>query len=314
MTQTEINKIRLLIGRYGKDLDRRGYSWATWYGYDIHLTHFLRFLRNDDAGSLAEITPEVLHRYQMHVHNGEHRGRPVSVSTRCARLTALLGFFRWLARHDHVMSDPARLIEMPRAKKTLPRGVMTTGEVRKILNAPDVETPRGLRDRAILETLYSTGVRNAELRALCLEDVDTADGEVRVRRGKGGRERVVPLGDVAARAVEEYLRRGRPPLAAGKSSDPHLFITGLGGPFVGYSLFRRVQSYARKAGIAKHVTPHSFRHTCATHMLKGGASLRHVQEMLGHQKIDSTQIYTHLSPLDLKREHRRCHPREQARK
>ena len=178
----------------------------------------------------------------------------------------------------------------------------------RILHVPDTRTKPGLRDRAVLEVLYSSGIRNAELRALRVHDVDTADGSLVVFRGKGNRDRVVPLGREACRWVAEYLTQVRSHWVRHRSTAT-LFVTDGGKPLDFSNLNKMVKACARKAGVTKHLWVHTFRHACATHMLKNGADIRYIQKLLGHRSLTSTQIYTQLDIRDLKRIHQKCHPR-----
>ena len=209
--------------------------------------------------------------------------------------------------------DPSAEIRLPRPGRRLPRNVLTVGEARKLLDQPNVDKPLGLRDKAILELLYSTGVRNGELRRLTVRDVDVERQEVRVINGKGRKDRVVPLGSLAAVYVTRYIEDARPGFVA-KRGEPvdFLFTRRTGRPLLPQDVEKTVIKYARAAGLKKSVTPHGLRHTCATHMLKGRAGIRHIQEQMGHKSLATTQIYTHVEIADLKREHHRCHPRERA--
>ena len=178
-----------------------------------------------------------------------------------------------------------------------------------ILEAPSGDTPLELRDRAILEVLYSTGLRNMELRNLTLFDADLKGGLLRIRDGKRKKERIVPLGECAVRHLRRYLRNGRPHLAQ-SSSQTLLFVSKNGRQITSANLIWIVKKYLKRTKIGKEITPHSFRHSCATHMLKGKADLRHIQELLGHASVQTTQIYTKVELSNLKEVHRRCHPRQ----
>ncbi|MBI4846816.1 MAG: tyrosine-type recombinase/integrase [Candidatus Omnitrophica bacterium] len=244
---------------------------------------------------------------------------------------ALRSFFRYLAKSNQILYDPAVELELPKTRKNIPRDIMSKKEILKILNQPDPDNVLGSRDKAILELLYSTGIRNQELRNLCIYDIDIANNYLRVTRGKGKKDRVIPLGEIAATYVEEYLNHSRPKLLSpvrSKSPKVHaapmtgtsngvnkeetniLFLTKHGRTMKNNGLIETIKKYAAKAKLEKHITPHSFRHTCATHLLKNNASLRHIQELLGHASIESTQIYTRVDISDLKRAHKRYHPRE----
>jgi integrase/recombinase XerD len=315
MEEREILKIKVLVAQFSEHLTMENYSPCTIWDYEKGLKDFLRYLQTEDVPELAAVTGETLYRYQLHVYQETYKGKRLSLLTQRGRLVAVRSFFRYLLRRGRVLSDPASGLELPKQKKGLPRGIMTAREINKILAQPDLDTPLGLRDRAMLETFYSTGMRTAELQNLTVHDADLGQGELRIEEGKGRRGRVVPLGEVAAHYVGEYLERGRPALGGAlPEAGGRLFISRYGKKLEsGAAVNLRIRAYLRQAGIVKHVTAHGFRHTCATHMLRGGASLRHIQALLGHRSLETTQLYTRVELGDLKREHRRTHPREQIR-
>jgi len=212
-----------------------------------------------------------------------------------------------------VLVNPAEGLTSPRTVKSPPRHVLTVRQVHRLLLAPDVTDTLGLRDRAMLEVFYATGVRVSELIGLNTADVDLESDELHVRRGKGGKSRSVPMGKDASLWIGKYLERSRPDLLL-KASEKALFISCRGRRFDRANLARIVRTYGKQARISWRVTPHIMRHSFATHLIKGHASLRHVQEMLGHASLNSTQVYTHLDITDLKATHQRCHPRGRRRK
>jgi integrase/recombinase XerD len=300
------------IARFLEDRETRGYSAKSLEQNQWGLDYLLDFLKTRDEADLNAITADTLHKYQLHLYTAAgKRGKPLSLASQMHSLVSVRVFFQWLTRRGRILADPSTGIQLPKQKQPLPRGVMTLREVEKILAMPDVDKPLGLRDRAMLEVLYSTGLRSMELRQLKLYDVNVAEGEVRVRDGKGGRDRVVPLGEVAAKYVDLYIKEARPKILRWREDPGTLFLGRGGRKLDGTSLNEHIiQRYARRAGIKKRVTPHGFRHTCATHLLKNHAGLRHIQALLGHKSLESTQIYTRVEVGDLKRELRRCHPRE----
>ena len=318
MKKSAVGEIRRLIAQFKEHLEIQHYARRSVGGYVDRLKPLVAFLDGEEGGDIRGVTRDVLHRYQVHVF--EHRGkdgRPWGLLTQSHFLTAARVFFRYLVKRGTLMSDPSSVLELPKQRDPLPRGILTKGEARRLLNAPDLDTPQGLRDKAVLELFYATGIRCMELASLTPLDVDLSNQEVRVRCGKGGKERVVPMGGVAAGYVGEYVRGGRPhylkrrdALGVTEEERDLLFMGETGKPLSSMVVSELVRKYAGKAGIGKRVTSHGLRHTCATHMLKGGASLRHIQEMLGHGSLETTQIYTHVTVTDLKREHRRTHPRE----
>jgi len=186
---------------------------------------------------------------------------------------------------------------------------LSVSEARRIIHAPDTKTVIGYRDQAVLEVLYSSGIRKEELNNLTLEDVDCDDGFLRIIEGKGNKDRIVPIGRIACRYLENYIHSVRSELVTNPQNN-YLFLTMRGKKFSKNVLWELVKKYARKAKLKKNVYPHTFRHSCATAMLKNKADIRTIQKLLGHASLDSTQVYTHLSITDLKDVHRRCHPRE----
>jgi integrase/recombinase XerD len=308
-------RFELLVEHFAEQMRVQGFSPRTVGSYRSHLAFFLAWLdRETDVEEVTAITPEVLHGWQTWLYGfADEDGHGLAIATQAARLSVVRAFFRFLVKTDVLLYDPAAGLELPKRKGILPRSVLSRKEIERLLAAPDATTLLGLRDRAMLEVLYSTGIRNAELRALQLYDVDLDRGFVRVNEGKNAKDRVVPLGDAACRWVKEYLTEARPKLAAARrdaAGEPTLFLSKNGRPLVPLGVIYPIRKYARAAGIERTVTPHSLRHTFATHLLAGRADIRHIQAMLGHASVATTQIYTRVEVTDLKAVHRRCHPRE----
>ncbi len=232
--------------------------------------------------------------------------RGMSPRSMARKSSALKGFYKFLLREGHISEDPTELIERPKIGRALPK-VLSLPEVEKILAQPDVSTAFGVRDRAILEVLYATGIRESELIDLEIGNLN-ANAEFLTVIGKGGRERIVPVGSFAIQAINNYLNRGRNELCR-DITERVLFLNPYGKKMSRMGLWKIVKKYAQMAGIGRQVSPHVFRHSCATHMLEGGASIMAVQEMLGHVDVSTTQIYTHLTGKDLKNIHRQAHPR-----
>lgn len=255
----------------------------------------------------GEVTAQVLERYQRSLHyQRKADGSPLSLPTQAGYLTAVKGLFRWLAKTNRILLNPAADIVPPRVERRLPRAILAHTEVEQVLALPDLNDPVGLRDRVIMEVLYSTGIRRGELCRLRVGDVDPARGTVHIVQGKGGRDRVIPIGDRALAWVERYLTDARPRLA----SEPDLgivFLTVAGDDLTPDHLTERVGRYIRQ-GTDKRGSCHAFRHTMATLMLDGGADIRHIQEMLGHAGLQTTEIYTHVSIRNLKAVHNATHP------
>ena len=216
-------------------------------------------------------------------------------------------FFRWLMRDGRIEANPASELDLPRQEYRLPRDVLTAEEVETVLAQPNLMDPLGLRDRAILEVFYCTGIRRFELVNLTIWDVDPARGTMFVHQGKGKRDRYVPVGERALHWVERYRHEVRP-LLSFDLREKHLFLSTHGGLLDLDSLGGSVTDYIEAAGIGKHGGCHLFRHTCATLMLEGGADIRYVQEMLGHASIETTQLYTRVSVAKLRKVHEATHP------
>jgi integrase/recombinase XerD len=224
-------------------------------------------------------------------------------------LVTLRNFFRFAQSHEMIASDPAINLESPKIRRNLP-GYLRLEEVEKLLAQPDAKSPTGVRDRAMLEVLYSTGLRVSELISLGVSDLDSKVGCVRCT-GKGDKERIVPVGKKALGIVDKYLRDGRPELVrqAKAASSPALFVNRRGSALSRVGVWKILSAYGRKAGLRVALTPHMLRHSFATHLLERGADLRSVQLMLGHADISTTQIYTHVVEERLKQIYRAHHPR-----
>jgi integrase/recombinase XerD len=306
-----------LLRLYEDDLMLR-YGERTVPEYLSHVRSFLGWL---DARSLAL---ETVRKQDLLTHQSElfalkkRDGRPYSAGFQMNRLSALKSFFRFLVRRLLILQDPTAGLEGPRMEKRLPRTILTPREARQLVEAPAARTPVGLRDRAILETLYATGIRASELIQLSPFDVDTEEGMLRVVRGKGGKDRNVPLTRAAAAAIRDYLARGRPRLlsvprnGAGlypAKAQKRLFVSPRGGVLYRATLDKLVIRWAREAGLKKHVTPHVFRHSVATQLLRHGADIRHIQALLGHASLATTERYTRVEISDLQAVVRRAHPR-----
>lgn len=232
--------------------------------------------------------------------------RDFSPRSMARKTSALKGFYRFLLREGIINFDPTSFLERPKIGRPLPK-IMSIQEIERILQQPDTTTAFGLRDKAILELLYATGIRESELIGLKMGSINSTAEFVTVE-GKGGKERVVPVGGYALEAIKEYLLTGRPVLCK-DITERTLFLNPYGKPMSRMGLWKIIKKYSIMAGISHDVSPHVFRHSCATHLLEGGASIMAVQEILGHVDVSTTQIYTHLTTKDLKDIHRKAHPR-----
>ena len=307
----DLGEAAALADKFKEHFAARSLSKRTPDDYAVYISRFLRWLReNIPVDSLADLTPAHLRAYQTAIYKSKTRraNAPLSLYTISSILIPLRTFFRWLVRSGYLLADPSTSIALPKLPHQIPRGIPTPREVARIIAAcPD--TPLGVRDRAVVELLYGAAIRNSELCALGQDDVDLECGTVRVH-GKGGRERVVPCGAAAVSAIRAYLKTSRPRLA--RSATAALFISCRGRALRLQTPDDILRGRTRKAGIKKRIHPHLLRHACATHMLHGGANLRHVQAQLGHASLNTTQIYTHLTITDLRRVHAKTHPRERA--
>ncbi len=280
----------------------RGLAKNTLISYQMDLNQYLAYLKSQGIKRLQETNKDHVVGFLLHLQkNGK---APATISR---RLAALKTFYRFMHNENIVSSDPTVNLESPRLSQRLPQ-VLTFEEVEILLSQPQIAEPAGLRDKAMLELLYATGIRVTELVSLNIGDVNLEMGFVRCL-GKGSKERIVPLGSVAGQAVKEYLERGRVKLVKGTKEERALFVNQHGRRLTRQGFWKIIKKYARQGKIAKPITPHTLRHSFATHLLENGADLRSVQEMLGHADITTTQIYTHLTKSRIKEVYSQTHPR-----
>lgn len=286
----------------------KNFSPHTLHRLNKSLGYFIRWADERGITHPVDVTRPLLLRYQRGLyHQRKANGQPLAWRTQHAHLYAVRAFFRWLSRENYLLSNPASELELPRLEFRLPRTVLTPTEAAAVLNQPNIQDALGLRDRAMLETLYSTGMRRSELVALTLYDVDMDRGIVSIRQGKGRKDRTVPIGEQALAWIVKYRDDARPSLVV--EPDPHLLFLGQTGHAIDAEhLTRLVRTYVARAAIGKHGACHLFRHTCATLMLENGADIRFIQELLGHAQLASTQIYTQVSIKHLKAIHTATHP------
>lgn len=282
----------------------RGLSRNTLNAYRTDLLQFGEYLREREIDPV-EITPAEMSEFvsSLTSADGEH---PLAASTIHRKTAALRSFYKHLRREDLITEDPTVGLTTPRRPKKLPN-VLNQAEVARLLASPKGASPQAYRDRAILEVMYACGLRASELTGLGMTDVDTHHGMLKAR-GKGSKERIVPLGRQAIAAIELYSRSARPELVKGRS-EKALFLNFRGKPLTRQGLYKIVQSHAASVGLKDRMSPHTLRHSFATHLLAGGCDLRAVQEMLGHADVATTQMYTHLSGEQLKDVYFRTHPR-----
>ncbi len=297
-----------LADAYLESLRVRNYSVRTIAGREHHLREFISWAEERGLARPAEVTKPTLERYQRYLfHYRKKNGQPLSFRSQNGCLVPVRALFKWLCRQNLLLANPAADLELPRAEARLPRHVLTAGEAERVLAVPDVSGILGLRDRAMLETLYSTGMRRMELLGLKLYDLDAERGTVMVRQGKGKKDRMVPLGERAFAWIHRYLDEARPKLALSPDAG-RVFLTNVGLEFEPNRLTQLVRDTIDAAQIGKTGSCHLFRHTCATLMLEGGADIRFIQQLLGHAKLETTQIYTQVSIRQLKQVHTATHP------
>jgi integrase/recombinase XerD len=292
---------------YLESLKTRNYAEGTIEGRVFDLKFFLGWAEERELKQASQITRPILEAFQHWLWRYTRPdGQRLGWTTQRSRLGTIKDWFRWLTKQNIIMHNPASELEMPRPEKRLPKEVLSLNEVQRLLAVPNVTDPLGIRDRAMLELFYSTGMRRAELCGLDLSDFNAERHTLRVR-GKGKKDRVVPIGERAAYWVERYFRETRPRLCLDTRTQA-LFLTGYGGPFNPDVVSRMVSQWLEQGGLPKRGSCHLLRHTCATHMLEGGADIRFIQQLLGHEKLDTTAIYTEVSIKQLQEVHARCHP------
>ncbi|MET0802098.1 MAG: site-specific tyrosine recombinase XerD [Actinomycetota bacterium] len=302
-------RIETEVSRYLDHLTvERGLSPNTVAAYRRDLGRYVSFLAARDVTEPSQVDGSTVRSFLASVSASTHGEdeRPYRATSVARSLSSVKSFHRFLVRDGVTDSDPARDIAQPKLPRPLPHP-LTVEEIGRLLDAPDRQTPAGLRDRAILELLYGAGLRVSELTGLDVDDVDLEEGAVRVL-GKGGKEREVPLGRYARESVAAYLTRARPTLVTG-SARGALFLNQRGGRLSRQSCDRMVRSAVRVAGIDRHVSLHTLRHSFATHLLEGGADVRVVQELLGHASVATTQIYTLVTREHLREVYYTSHPR-----
>ncbi len=302
-------KVREIMLKYVTHMKALGRSPHTVKNAGNMLKRFATFLENEGVTQAEELNREVIEEYRQELaFSFTAKGSPLSGRSQGKMLSTVKGFTRYLRDNDYLVHDPGAKVMLPKEPKRLPRSIMTQDEVKKVLAAPDVRTNSGYRDRIMLELLYDTAIRKAELSGIRMTDVDLEAGYIRVQ-GKGDKERVVPVSGRVCGLIRNYLLAVRPELIEGE--DPGwLLISDKGNRMHLHRIWVIVKKYATLAKLKKNITTHTFRHTCATHMLKNGAPIRHLQEMLGHESLESTQVYTHVTINDLKEVHAKYHPSE----
>lgn len=288
-----------LIHNYSHETNRR---------HDSNIRKFIVWCDERHLDDPRSITKPILERYKKHLYySRKSNGEPMSFNGQATILTSLKTFFKWLTQNNYLLYNPASELQLPRKPQQLPRYLLSLDEVRDIFNAADTQTASGIRDRAVLELLYSCGLRRQECANLQLQDIDVKQQSVFVREGKGGKDRLLPIGDSALNWLIKYLEDARPELVTMRD-EYTVFISDYGEAYQGAGIGRLVKRAMKKVGIEKTGSAHLLRHAMATHMLENGADIRFIQAMLGHSDLKSTQVYTRVSIEKLRKIHRATHP------
>ena len=309
-------EIESLLRTYVEDLRVRRYSLSAQKLALLVLPRFFSHLRDEGIGDLRAVSEAhvVSFARSLAETTTKRRRAPFTLASLRSYLPAVRGFFAFLARKRWILDDPAANVPLPKSD-ALPRSILSEAQARRLMSAPSYENPRWwaaaleLRDRAILELLYGTGIRLSECAQLDVHDLDLLHGSLWVRNGKGRKDRVVPVAGAAAAALDEYLREARPRLLR----DPRkggLFLTSLGRRLSPVAIDQLIRRHVQAAKLPHVVSAHTLRHACATHLLQGGADIRHVQELLGHRSLTTTARYTRVAIQDLRRVIEKAHPRE----
>jgi len=304
----EKNSILLYLMRFLQWCESKNYSQATNKTRDVCIKRFITWCEPRGIDTPQNVTKKVLeqyHRYLLHYRKAD--GKPLSFSTQHSHLAPLKAFFKWLSQENYILYNPAADFQLPRIPKRLPKDILSFDEINSLLNHTSIFGNIGIRDRAIMEVFYSTGVRRMELVGLRLQDFDDERGTLTIFDGKWKKDRVVPIGERAIVCMNKYLAEVRPKLIRDNDSG-YIFLTDYGEAFLNNRISDLVKKYMNACGIEKRGSCHLFRHAMATHMLDNGADIRFIQAMLGHANLSSTEIYTQVSIKKLKQVHAATHP------
>jgi integrase/recombinase XerD len=300
--------LEVMMRDYLQALLIQNYSEQTVGNREFLLRQFIQWCQERGIADPVEVTRPILERYQRYLFlYRKKNGEPMSFRSQHSRLVPLRMWFRWMTRRNHLLHNPASELELPRLGQPLPKNILSAQEVEQILQLCNIDDSIGLRDRAVIEVLYSTGMRRGEVVALKLYDLSFDRGVLLVRQGKGKKDRYVPIGERAIAWVQKYIAEARPRLAI-EPDDMTVFLTAQGEPFSRDHLTGIVKARIDAAKLGKTGACHIFRHTMATLMHENGADIRFIQEILGHVKLETTQIYTHVSIRTLQQVHASTHP------
>lgn len=291
------------INEFISHLKARGYAQATLESYTRHIGQFEHYLQQRRLDSLKTVTPEVIDQYRQTV-----MGQSIAAESKALKIRPVKRLFEYLADSHRLLINPTEgLVEICRKHRKIGT-VLTVEQVQRLLAQPDLSRDTGIRNRAIIQVLYATGIRKNELLSLKCDDADLKENALYVRKGKGGKERVVPTGKRAAKHLALYLGKVRPCYIRKRSDERALFVNRFGAALSGGSIQAFLTTYRLAAAIAKPVSPHTLRRSCATHLLQQGADIRYIQQLLGHEHLSTTQMYTKVAPMDVKATHDRTHP------
>jgi len=296
----------ILKEQFLNHMRRVNYSERTIRDYGFSLTYFLDWIKEKDIEQLKEIDKQIAGQYQTYLHTGRKtpKGKPLAVGVQYKELSGVKSFFAYLVSIDKMEVNPFDYITFPKLPKRLPRNIPSPIRMKRLLEKVDTSNAVGIRNKAIMEFFYATGVRKSELLRLTIYDIDLDNREAFIVSAKRERERIVPLTKTVCLWLDKYLNESRPMMPKAHETTS-LFLSSKGGPLKESSI-----SYAMR-GLKKHgISCHTIRHTTATHLLKNGADIRHIQALLGHASLNSTQIYTHLDTKDLRKMVNKAHPRE----
>jgi integrase/recombinase XerD len=300
--------LETLMREHLDSLRVRGYSEHTVKNRLVHIGFFIQWAYEHGLHEPHEVTRPVLERYQRYLFfYRKKNGEPLTFRSQHARLVPLRVWFRWMTRQNHILHNPASEIELPRLGRTLPKNILSVPEIEQVMLQPNLADPLGLRDRAILEVIYATGLRRLEIINLKLFDLQLDRGLIVVRQGKGKKDRYVPIGERATAWLKKYIAEARPQLAL-EPDDLTVFLTAEGEPFSRDHLTWTVRVHIVAAKIGKVGACHLLRHCMATHMHENGADIRYIQQILGHEDIKTTQIYTHVAIRALQQVYAATHP------
>lgn len=296
------------LQRYLAYLEERNYSAYTILNRDKSMRYFILWCCDRGITTPHELDRPTLERYQRHLfYLRKSNGEPLCASSQHQRIVAVRRFLQWMVKQRLLTYSPAAELELPRTPKRLPKSILSAREAEQVMEMPDLNTAVGIRDRAMLETFYSTGMRRMELIKLNLRDLDFDRGTVMIRQGKGKKYRMIPIGERALLWIAAYRDKVRPDFVEGRDEGT-VFLTSTGEAFMPSHLSRVVAAYIGRANLKKLGSCHTFRHTAATLMLEGGADIRHIQALLGHASLETTEIYTRVSIRMLKQVHSATHP------